>query len=101
MFFDRAASEDVTGFAGSILSSMFLRFIGKISLGVRVCHGFIMYTSHWLYRPLGVSYPGAGYQSAILLTGLSLIVAALFWHLIERPMIGFKKFFSYHQPTQS
>ena len=99
---------------GALLAAKPLRLLGKLSYGLYVCHVFVIpvvagffalgnparYSSvRALLQPLpgtlllfmdGALYP-------VLVLGISIGVASLSWHILERPCLSLKRFFPYGQ----
>ncbi|GLR91069.1 acyltransferase [Bradyrhizobium iriomotense] len=76
------ASTGFHGMAGNILNNSALQYIGAISYGIYVLHGFVPYylethgltdfLPHWLSKLTSV--------------GLTIILASISWHVLERPV---------------
>jgi peptidoglycan/LPS O-acetylase OafA/YrhL len=91
-----AAAGGLTGFIGRVLSAWAVVYVGRISYGVYLAHGFA-----------GAMLGGLGVSSAsmaepwrfLALSGVTLGAAALSWHLFEGPINALKK--SYKFKVQS
>jgi peptidoglycan/LPS O-acetylase OafA/YrhL len=88
------AASGFTGPAGMILMQKPIRYIGKISYGIYIYHmpvGFAIGHSSWLN-----TLPRFIPHSVVLLSA-TLGLAALSWHLFERPINQLKRFFPYRE----
>lgn len=82
-----SAARGFTGITGRILSAGPVVYVGQISYGVYLAHGFA-----------GAMLAAAGVSSAAIpepwrflaLSGVTLGTAAVSWHLVERPIKGYK-----------
>ena len=73
-----------------------LLWIGMISYGVYVYHMIVM--TYWK------SIPGlhlAEWQTAIIVTTITMLVSAISFYLYERPINNLKRYFSYRAPVQT
>jgi len=83
----------------SLFKSPFLRFFGKYSYGIYVFHysidGFLtsnlraFSNNHFHSKGLSV------FLGAIIVAGLSVLIALISYYLYERPFLNLKRFFSY------
>jgi peptidoglycan/LPS O-acetylase OafA/YrhL len=81
------AAQGFTGVVGRVLSAGPVVYVGRISYGVYLAHGFA-----------GAMLAAAGISSAaipepwrfLVLSGVTLGTAALSWHLVERPITALK-----------
>ncbi|WP_085885912.1 acyltransferase family protein, partial [Oceanibacterium hippocampi] len=84
-----AAAQGFTGPLGWLLSLPFLVYLGRISYG--------MYLYHWflpdLLGALGIRLAGGEWPVFVQLTLLSIAIAALSWHVLEKPANGLKRHF--------
>jgi peptidoglycan/LPS O-acetylase OafA/YrhL len=81
------ASGGFNGVVGRFLSAKPIVYIGKISYGVYLAHGFageILAT----FGVVSASLPEPG--RFLALCGITLAVASLSWHLMERPINALK-----------
>jgi peptidoglycan/LPS O-acetylase OafA/YrhL len=85
----------VGGPIGRFLGSKMVGYLGKISYGLYIYHGFAPVLVPWVFRELGVGYPQVGYTRATLLVSISLASAMISWHIFELPINSFKKRFPY------
>ncbi len=90
-----AAARRVGGDWGAFLGMRWLRYLGKISYGVYIYHLFTPRLSAWLVPriPL-IEIPGL-YMNVVL----SLVLAAVSWHLFEQPINRLKDRFRYAPPV--
>jgi peptidoglycan/LPS O-acetylase OafA/YrhL len=88
------AARGFTGLTGSLLSARPVVYIGTISYGLYLIHGFMPYAlGHLVSGLVGWPWP----FRAALLTLATLATAALSWHVVEAPILGFKDRLSYWQ----
>lgn len=87
IFFALLINQAADGFGGiskTILEHPWLRYIGKISYGIYVYHYFVV--PYTLFKI--ISFAGLSYLPALIITGLkfalSILVASLSWHLLEK-----------------
>ncbi len=92
-----SASEGFPGILGKLLSASVVRYLGRISYGIYVYHGFALELVPWACARVGLTYPGEGYLRATILTAFSVALAALSWHLLESPINELKKWFPYQR----
>jgi peptidoglycan/LPS O-acetylase OafA/YrhL len=82
MFFVWIISRAAVGFggiAGKVLDSKALQYIGTMSYGIYVLHGFVPYAlMPWLR---------GGWQFHLLEMASTVLLASLSWHLLERPIM--------------
>jgi peptidoglycan/LPS O-acetylase OafA/YrhL len=94
---DRAA----TGFGGvgkAILEFRPLVYLGTISYGVYVLHNFVPPMVGWVDRHLGIWLhlpDDAGVLRLLYVSLATIPVAALSWHVFERPLNDLKGYFPY------
>ena len=86
------ASLGFSGVAGWVLGSKPLVYVGRISYGVYVYHGFVLAAEgKWFSR----IRPRAGLHEFVAVLAVTIVVAAISWHLFESPINGLKKYFPY------
>lgn len=88
-----AAARGFQGIPGRLLNFTPLRYLGKISYGLYVLHPFVelAYNEAATFLPL----PQAWMVQFVLMTALSMLLAALSWHLFEYPINRLKRYFPY------
>lgn len=85
-----SAAVGFTGWLGAVLYWRPLRYLGKISYGVYLYHYFMPRVIESQIKQLGFDQPGD--LTAILLAFvLTLLLAALSWHLVEKPISRLKE----------
>jgi peptidoglycan/LPS O-acetylase OafA/YrhL len=89
------ASIGIRGPIGKLLEVKPLLYLGTISYGIYIYHNFIHYL---LDRPeitniLALLH--AGSLTNLLICATTIFVAALSWHLFERPINDLKRYFNY------
>ncbi|ARA94457.1 hypothetical protein AWN76_015705 [Rhodothermaceae bacterium RA] len=68
-----------------------------------------MYVYHWFVPALlgvalpfvGLAVPTLGGVRWLLFSAVSILLAAASWHLMEQPILRFKRFFSYQKRTSA
>lgn len=95
-----AAAIGIPGFFGRLLGKGLVAYIGRISYGIYLYHGFAPVWVSWLLNRVGLPYPSDPYAQFAVLTVLSVAIAALSWHLLEKPINSLKKWFPY-QPRKA
>jgi peptidoglycan/LPS O-acetylase OafA/YrhL len=73
------AARGFDGVGAAVLNWRPLAYTGTISYGLYIIHPFML----WLVMWLGV----AGYPAALLAAAIAFAVAALSWHLFEKPLV--------------
>ena len=89
------AAEGFRGVTGRVLSSGPVLYLGRISYGVYLAHGFAGAIAATLFALLGLSWPAPEPWRFVILCAVTVGSAALSWHLMERPVNGLKVFFPY------
>jgi len=91
-------SDNPKSFASRFFSSRFLTFFGKYSYSMYVFHFpllffFVPQTKNFINR-----FEGSGITSffvaGILGIMLTVLISLLTWHIIEKPILGLKKYFA-------
>lgn len=88
------AATNRSGFLGRTLALAPMRYIGKISYGIYLYHLFLK----GIFPPLIWSLGIAHFQGLEAFAGMSLtavLLAAISWHLIEKPINDMKKYVPY------
>jgi peptidoglycan/LPS O-acetylase OafA/YrhL len=87
------ASEGFAGNLGTLLSWRPLLYVGKISYGIYLYHNFMPGLTQYIFRLVGWSQSHSHMDvlvSASAATVLTLLISALSWHFIERPINSLK-----------
>jgi len=84
------AAVGFKGWFGAVLDWSPLRYLGKISYGVYLYHYFMPRVIESLIKFLGFAQPG-NLSAALLAFLLTLLAAALSWHLVEKPISVLKE----------
>ena len=83
-----SAATGFTGIAGAIMEWPPLRYLGTISYGVYVYHGFMPYL---LGRVIGGSVVSLGWLSRfVILSAATVAIASASWYLFEKPILSLK-----------
>lgn len=86
-----AASRGLPGLAGRVLGNPALRYLGRISYGIYLWH-FIVLALLLQYVPaFGQISPAPGAVRFLCVGALDIGVAALSWHLLEKPINRWKR----------
>jgi peptidoglycan/LPS O-acetylase OafA/YrhL len=90
----RASNGDFKGFMKFLLEAKFALYSGKISYGMYIYHAFVPALYYWITPYLGIQSTD---KTVIFLGtyGLTFLIAAVSWHLIESPLMSLKAKFPY------
>jgi peptidoglycan/LPS O-acetylase OafA/YrhL len=94
-----SASQGFKGIVGSFLEFKPLVYLGKISYGIYVYHGFGPFLLLFIFGQFGMEYHKTGLLSFVLVTTFPFVIASLSWHLLELPINNLKRYFEYSRPT--
>jgi peptidoglycan/LPS O-acetylase OafA/YrhL len=81
-----AASTGISGPAGAILNSGIVRYVGRISYGIYLFHLFLYAVTLAVMSRLGLPPLGRGPGCFIVMSAMSIAVAAVSWHFFEQPI---------------
>jgi peptidoglycan/LPS O-acetylase OafA/YrhL len=90
----RAASS-FKGPVGSLLELKPIRYIGRISYGIYILHGFMPVILFYLLKWSHLSLRENSWARFLLLLGMSVAAASVSWHLFESPINSYKRYFEY------
>jgi len=90
-----SASQGFKGVIGNFLEFKPLVYLGKITYGIYIYHGFIPLLLLLIFRKFGVEYHKTGLLNFILTSIVTLVIASLSWHLFEQPINSLKHHFTY------
>jgi len=90
-----SASQGFSGAIGSVLEFKLLTYLGKISYGIYVYHNFVPTIIRHIFRAMGLSISKSVHIQFILFTIVTLLISAISWHLIEKPINNLKEHFGY------
>jgi peptidoglycan/LPS O-acetylase OafA/YrhL len=85
------AAHGFSGAAGRVLSAAPVLYIGRISYGVYLAHGFAGAIATALFARFGYAWPIPEPWRFIVLCTVTVATAALSWHLMERPINALKR----------
>ena len=88
-----AASVGFRGWVGAILRWRPLRYLGKISYGVYVYHPLVPAVLEYLAPRLGLRYELFSFSGFLVSVAVTVLVSALSWHVMERPVNDLKRYF--------
>jgi peptidoglycan/LPS O-acetylase OafA/YrhL len=89
------AATGFEGVAGRILASGPVVYLGRISYGVYLTHGFAGAIAATLFALFGFAWPAPEPWRFVILCTVTVGAAALSWHLMEQPVNGLKRWFPY------
>jgi peptidoglycan/LPS O-acetylase OafA/YrhL len=104
LIFYRVVQGAWNGFAGpvgALLEWRPLTYLGEISYGLYVYHAFAPSLVLWTFRTLGVASPKSPPVKFLLFTGVTIVLAAASWHLLEKPLNDLKRHFAYERRPPS
>jgi len=84
------AAAGFEGWFGAIFSWRPLRYLGRISYGIYLYHYFMPRVFESLIEALGLRRPGE-LVALVLTCALTILTAAVSWHLIENPILRLKE----------
>ncbi len=90
-----SASTGLRGPIGKLLEIKPLVYVGTISYGIYVYHNFVL---HFMYMPKTAKILLLLHSSllaSLLIGGVTISLAALSWHVFERPINNLKRYFKY------
>lgn len=88
------ASTGFRGLTGWILEMKWLTYLGTISYGIYVYHNFLPWLLDRTFKGM-FRMPHAWFIDVLVMCGATIAVAAVSWHLFERPINKLKKHFRY------
>ncbi len=83
------------GILGKFLEFAPLAYAGKISYGVYIIHHFVPEILDKSMPALGMGVPASLPLRFVLYTAVSILLAAVSWHCMEKPINGLKRHFGY------
>jgi peptidoglycan/LPS O-acetylase OafA/YrhL len=89
------ASRGFGGLPGRLLGSRPIVYLGKTSYGIYIYHFLVPVAFAEAARRLNMHYEDRGFVNFIVTAVVTFCVAALSWHLFERPINGLKRHFRY------
>jgi peptidoglycan/LPS O-acetylase OafA/YrhL len=90
------ASQGFTGPVGSLLEWRPICYLGKVSYGMYIFHAFVPILLLWIGRRFGLQYTGEPrLLNFFLVLVTTVAIAAVSWHLFERPINNLKRYFPY------
>jgi peptidoglycan/LPS O-acetylase OafA/YrhL len=90
----RAASS-FKGPAGTLLELKPIRYIGRISYGIYILHGFMPVILFYLLKWSHLTLRESSWLRFLLLVGMSVSAASLSWRFLESPINSYKRYFEY------
>jgi peptidoglycan/LPS O-acetylase OafA/YrhL len=90
------ASFGYSGISGKILQLKPLLYLGKISYGIYVYHLFMLSLVPLVLARIGINFSFLlGWVQFVMLTGVTVGLAAISWHSFELPLNSLKNYFNY------
>jgi peptidoglycan/LPS O-acetylase OafA/YrhL len=93
------ASRGFAGLPGHLLGWRPIVYLGKISYGIYIFHFLVPLAFTEAARRFSFHYENSGFVNFIVTSVVTFGVAALSWHLFERPINGLKRHFRYESAT--
>lgn len=93
----RKAARNSSWAFGGFLAWSPIRYVGKISYGIYLYHLLLVPLLRGIFRVAGIEPISPGIIRFFVYTSVTLMLAALSWHFIEKPINGMKKYFSYFE----
>lgn len=90
-----AADAGIGGLPKRLLEWAPVLYIGKISYGIYLYHLFVVYVIWAVTLRLGIDMPRRGLAMFLVGTVLTVATATGSWFLIEKPLAGLKRRYSY------
>ena len=90
-----AAAHGFKSFAGKVLESKPMVYLGKISYGIYLIHAFMPEIVDRIFDYLGLSDDKSPLTIAFLSTVATIIAATITWQVLEKPINDLKRFFQY------
>lgn len=90
------AARGFRGPVGRLLQSPPVLYVGRISYGIYLFHGFVPHLLARFHAPL----PQLWILRFPLLAGVTIAVASLSWYLLESPLNGLKRYFTYEHVSK-
>ncbi len=75
-------------------------YLGKISYGIYIYHYLVPLAFAAAATRLSVGYEDSGFGNFIATSLVTIGIAALSWHLYERPINGLKRYFRYERAVE-
>jgi peptidoglycan/LPS O-acetylase OafA/YrhL len=94
-----SASRGFSGPFGRLLEWRPIVYLGKISYGIYIYHFLVPLAFAAAATHFGVGYENSGFVNFIATSLVTFGVAALSWHLFERPINGLKRHFRYESTS--
>lgn len=94
-----SASRGFRGHFGHLLEWRPIVYLGKISYGIYIFHFLVPLAFAAAATHFGVGYENSGFVNFIATSLVTFGVAALSWHLFERPINGLKRHFRYESSS--
>jgi peptidoglycan/LPS O-acetylase OafA/YrhL len=88
-------SSSFKGPVGTLLELRPVRYIGRISYGIYILHGFMPVILFYLLKWSHLSLREDSGFRFLLLVGMSVAAASLSWRLLESPINSYKRYFEY------
>lgn len=89
------AANNSRSIVSRILSLPPAQYMGRISYGIYLYHFFLIPYVPRLLRRFGLEPPTSGRTRFILYSAIAIIIAAVSWHVIERPLSRLKSYSPY------
>ena len=84
------ANDGFTGTAGYLFDSRWVQYVGRISYGLYVYHLLLFIPVFDFGRSIGIGWQTGDYLHGAASVIVTLVVASISWHLLERPINALK-----------
>jgi peptidoglycan/LPS O-acetylase OafA/YrhL len=97
------AARGIRGPFGRLMDMAPLVYLGRISYGIYIFHGFVPTGVSRIFGVLGLHHMDIYDSKAFLALNLAVLIgiSSLSWHFFEKKVIGLKRFFPYAPPSQA
>ena len=95
-----SASRGFRGPFGRLLEWRPIVYLGKISYGIYIYHFLVPLAFAAVATHFGFGYEDSGFVNFVAASLVTFGLAALSWHLFERPINGLKRHFRYERPSE-
>ena len=89
------AAASFHGPVGRVLELAPIRYVGRISYGIYILHGFMPHALFHLLQWSHLSLEDASFTRFVLLIGMSVGAASLSFRFFENPINAYKRYFEY------
>ena len=95
----RSAALNSPGIIGAFLRWRPMRYIGKISYGIYLYHLFLVPLAAGIFGLFGIEPIPPGWKRVVVYGIFSILLSALSWYVIEKPINSMKRHFPYRKAS--